>query len=148
MTVNIYIYQTIKGPGTRAGSYTYILEADVNGKVATLTSTDTLEPMTEKKAELTVILKALKRLVKDCDVMIVGCSAYLITAINQWLDNWENSNWKNAKGKDIANKEEWQELLKYIRKQVLKSTDSVRGFIDEHCLRYKKKGADSNVQDV
>lgn len=116
MTVNIYIYQTIKGPGTRAGSYTYILEADVNGKVATLTSTDTLEPMTEKKAELTVILKALKRLVKDCDVMIVGCSAYLITAINQWLDNWENSNWKNAKGKEIANKEEWQELLKYIRK--------------------------------
>lgn len=116
MTVNIYIHQTIKGPGTRAGSYTYVLEADVNGKVATLTHTDILEPMTEKKAELIVILKALKRLVKQCDVMIIGCSLYLVTAVDQWLDNWLLHDWKNAKGREIANKEEWQELLKYIRK--------------------------------
>lgn len=116
MKVNIYIYQTIKGPGTRAGSYTYILEADVNGKIATLTNTDVLEPMTEKKAELTVILKALKRLVKECDVLVVGVSPYTIQATNDWIDKWIENDWKNAKGKDIANKEEWQELLEYIRK--------------------------------
>ena len=116
MKVNIYIYQTIKGPGTRAGSYTYILEADMNGKIATLTSTDTLEPMTEKAAELTVILKALSRICKECEIQIVGCSPYMVQATSEWINNWIENDWKNAKGKEIANKEQWQNLLEYMRK--------------------------------
>ena len=43
MQVNIYTYQTIKGPGTKAGTCTYILETEVKGKVATLTKTESLE---------------------------------------------------------------------------------------------------------
>ena len=111
--VNIYIYQTIKGPGTKAGSFTYILETEINGKTATLTKTDTLEPMTENKAELTVLLKALKRLRTKCSVQVIGSSDYVRQGAEKWLKDWVRQDFKTAKGKEVANKEEWQQLLTY-----------------------------------
>lgn len=111
--VNIYIYQTIKGPGTKAGSYTYILETEINGMTATLTKTDTLEPMTENKAELTVLLKALKRLRTKCSVQVIGSSDYVRQGAEKWLKDWARQDFKTAKGKEVANKEEWQQFLAY-----------------------------------
>lgn len=116
MIVNIYLYQTIKGPGTKAGYYTYILETYIKGKAATLTVTDKLEPMSENKAELTILLKALKRLRKQCDVVIYGLNNYTVSGINEWAETWLAAGWKNKKGKDIANKEEWQEVMEYLVK--------------------------------
>lgn len=120
MTVNIYMYHTIHSPGTKAGSFTYILETEINGKVATLTKTDILEPMTENRAELTVLLKALKRLRKECDVLIIGAGAYIKQGVESWLEKWIEADWKNAKGKDVANKEEWQQFLEFSQKYNIK----------------------------
>lgn len=113
MTVNIYMYHTIHSPGTKAGSFTYILETEINGKVATLTKTDILEPMTENRAELTVLLKALKRLRKECDVLVYGAGTYIKTGCEEWIDKWISAGWKNAKGKDVANMEEWQQFQEF-----------------------------------
>ena len=116
MQVNIYTYQTIKGPGTKAGTCTYILETEVKGKVATLTKTESLETMSENKAELTAILKALKRLRKECEVTIFGESNYIKQGAERWLDGWVAAGWKNAKGKEVANKEEWQQFHEFRTK--------------------------------
>ena len=89
MQVNIYTYQTIKGPGTKAGTCTYILETEVKGKLVTLTKSESLEPMSENKAELTVMLKALKRLRKECEVTIYGESNYIKQGAESWLDRWQ-----------------------------------------------------------
>lgn len=113
--VNIYIYQTIKGPARKAGAYAYVLETEINGKTATLTKIDKLEAMTENKAELTVILESLKRLRKECLVTIIGAKGYIIQG-NELLERWKEAGWKNAKGKEIANKDEWQQFLEYKEK--------------------------------
>lgn len=113
MLVNIYIYQTIRGPGKKAGAYTYILETEINNKTATLTDTGLLEPMTENKAELKTLLKALKRLRGESDLVIFTESQYIKIAIDEWIDKWIHDNWKNAKGKEIANIEEWQQVKAY-----------------------------------
>lgn len=115
MLVKIYVYQTIKGPGTKSGSYTYILETEIKGKTATLSKTDILEPMTENKAELTILLEALKRLRASCDVEIIGTSEYVKQGFENWIDGWIESDWKNARGKDVANKEQWQQLAEYMK---------------------------------
>lgn len=116
MTVNIYMYQTVKGPGKKAGSYTFVLETMLKGKAATLTVTDTFEQMSENKAELTVLLKALSRIHKECDVIIYTESNYILQGLNEWLESWEASSWKNKKGKEVANKEEWQQVKEFMRK--------------------------------
>lgn len=81
-----------------------------------MTVTDKLEPMSENKAELTILLKALKRLRKQCDVVIYGLNNYTVSGINEWAETWLAAGWKNKKGKDIANKEEWQEVMEYLVK--------------------------------
>lgn len=111
--VNIYIFQSIKGPGTKPGAYTYILETDKDGNIVTLTDSGKLEPMTEKKAELVVLLKALKRLRKKCEVHVFGVSMAMKIGFEVWIDRWIEAEWKNAKGKEVANKEEWQQLLEF-----------------------------------
>ena len=40
---------------------------------------------------------------------------YVVNSIiNRWVDNWEQSGWKNAKGDTIPHKEQWQELRKLL----------------------------------
>lgn len=142
MTVNIYMYQTIRGPGKKAGSYTYILEAIVNSKPATLTVTDTLEPMSENKAELTILLKALKRLRKECDVVIFGASNYITAGINEWLEEWEAASWKNKKGKEIANIEEWKEMLIFKRQYKITTScekNAYSQWIEEETMKKERQ---------
>lgn len=145
MTVNIYMYQTIRGPGKKAGSYTYILEAVVKNKPATLTVTDTLEPMSENKAELTILLKALKRLRKQCDVVVFGASNYIIAGINEWLEEWEAADWKNKKGKDIANLDEWKEVRDFMKAyRITTSSDkhSYSQWIEEETQKKERQRKD------
>lgn len=123
MVVNIYVYQTIKGPGKKEGEYCYILETIKNDKPITLTDFGHLEKMSENRAELTVLLKALKRLVKECEVTVYGCSDHIKTGVEKWLKDWVRADWKNAKGKEVANKEEWQQLEEIKKKYNIAVSD-------------------------
>lgn len=123
MEVTIYIYQTIKGPGTKSGAYSYILETQIDEKIHTLTDIGLLENMSENKAELVTLLKALKRIIKDCTVQIIGQNDYVRIGCETRVDKWKDAEWKNAKGKEIANLEEWQQLIVYRDKYNIKFLD-------------------------
>lgn len=110
MTVNIYIYHTIRGPGKKKGAYAYVLETEIDKKIVTVEDVNLLEPITEHKAELEILLKTLKRLRKTCDVLVIGANDYIRQGFETWLDNWKATNWLNAKGKEVANKELWQQV--------------------------------------
>lgn len=116
MTVNIYIYQTIKGPKAHKGAYTFIIEAVFGEKAATLSKIGTLEPMTENQAELFTLLEAYKRMKKSSQIRLVGVNGYIRLGIEQWMPKWAENNWETAKGIPIANAEQWQQLYKYIQK--------------------------------
>ena len=120
MTVKIYIHHTIHAPKAKSGAYAYILEADMSGKVATLSKTGVLEDTKYNKAELEIVLKALKRLNKPCEVTIVGLSNYTINGVNKWLQEWALNGFRNAQGKDIANREEWQQVYEYTKMHKIK----------------------------
>ena len=58
---------------------------------------------------------ALERMNKACNVKIYTESPYVYAAIEQgWLKRWKQNNWKNAKDRDVANLEEWQQLEKVM----------------------------------
>ncbi len=67
--------------------------------------------------ELTAIIEGLKALKQKCEVEIYSDSAYSVNSFNQgWIYNWIKKGWKTADGKDVKNKELWEELYVLTKK--------------------------------
>lgn len=116
--VNLYIYTTVKGPGTKSGTYTYLLEYVTEKGPATLTKQGTLEDATENRAHLRVLREALERLRKPCEIEIYTDSGYLKQGAEVWLRGWISAGWLNAKGKPVANREEWEQVAELLEKHL------------------------------
>lgn len=113
--VNIYTYTNRKGPGKKNAAFTYILETETSKGPATLSKTEYLELATENQTELKAITSAVKRLKKPCLINIYTDSFYVAAGYEQKrLEKWIENDWKNAKGKPVANMEEWQEMAKIL----------------------------------
>lgn len=66
--------------------------------------------------ELTAVVEGLKMLKYPCEVELYSDSAYIVNAFNQgWIFNWKKKNWKTADGKEVKNKEIWQELYELTK---------------------------------
>ena len=80
--------------------------------------------------ELTAILEALKALKKECEVELYSDSAYSVNAFNQgWIYNWIKKGWKTADGKEVKNKEIWQEIYSLTKKHKV-NFNKVKGHSD------------------
>ena len=110
-SVNIYLATTVNTPQRQDGYYGFILETETEKGPATLFKMDQLEKVTQQQAELIVLIKSLERIKEICHLVIFTDSDYLANGYRQkWVERWEASNWKTAKGKPVANKEEWQRV--------------------------------------
>lgn len=66
--------------------------------------------------ELTAVVEGLKMLKFPCEVDLYSDSAYIVNSFNQgWIYNWKKKNWKTADGKEVKNKEIWQELYELTK---------------------------------
>lgn len=80
--------------------------------------------------ELTAILEALKVLKTECEVELYSDSAYSVNAFNQgWIYNWIKKGWKTADGKEVKNKEIWQEIYRLTKKHKV-NFNKVKGHSD------------------
>ena len=80
--------------------------------------------------ELTAILEALKALKTECEVELYSDSAYSVNAFNQgWIYNWIKKGWKTADGKEVKNKEIWQEIYSLTKKHKV-NFNKVKGHSD------------------
>ncbi len=70
------------------------------------------EVTTNNKMELTACIKSLKLLKEPCEVTLFSDSAYVVNAFNEnWIEGWQNNNWRNSQKKEVANIELWKELI-------------------------------------
>lgn len=114
--VHIYTYTDIRGPRKRAGYYIYLLEQETEKGLATLHKIEkTDERETENRVELLAVIKALKRLRKNCELVIHTHSEYVSAGFKQeWLRKWAENGWKNGKGEPVANRAEWEEMAELL----------------------------------
>lgn len=67
----------------------------------------TLEPLTNNRAELYAIYRAIKILQKsnllDLDITIYTDSEYSMKSLTVWIHKWKRNNFKDAKSKPIKN---------------------------------------------
>lgn len=114
--VHIYTYTDIRGPRKRTGYYIYLLEQETAKGLATLHKIEEVtDPETENRIQLTAVIKALRRLRKNCDLVIHTHSEYVDAGINKgWLQKWAGNGWKTGKGEPVANRPEWEEMAELL----------------------------------
>lgn len=68
---------------------------------------------TNNKMELTAAIEGLRAIHRpEVGVDVYTDSSYVLNGITSWVDGWIAKGWVNSKGKPVANKELWLELLK------------------------------------
>lgn len=114
--VNIVIQSGIKTMKPKDGTVGYLLETGTANGPATLSKVFDVHGQNANASELTALIEALKRLREPCRLTIYTDSVYIAGAVeNGWTDRWAASGWTTAKGKDVANKELWQELMRLLK---------------------------------
>lgn len=72
-------------------------------------------PSTNNRMEISAALRGLQALVNiDRPIHLYTDSTYLIRGITQWIWGWRKKGWKTAEGKDVSNRELWEELSRVI----------------------------------
>lgn len=71
---------------------------------------------TNNRMEMAAAIRALAMLEDPVPAKIIlyTDSTYLIRGITQWIFGWRARGWKSAEGKDVANRDLWEELSRQI----------------------------------
>lgn len=111
--VNLYIEVTYKGMRPKDGRYGYLLSCQRADVLETRAGAGRLETDFQRLG-LMAALDALKRMVHPAIIHIYTDCPHLVSAyLEGWLENWHTNGWKNAKGKEIANRDLWEKLYEY-----------------------------------
>jgi ribonuclease HI len=65
---------------------------------------------TNKRMELTAVIRGLQALKRPCQVRVVTDSKYVMQGMTQWLANWKRNGWRTAAKKPVLNSDLWQAL--------------------------------------
>lgn len=68
----------------------------------------TREPLTNQRAELYAIYKALKRITEKLQyskIHVYTDSEYCIKSLTIWIKDWKKNGWKSSSGKPVANQD-------------------------------------------
>lgn len=115
--VNIYLETSLKGPGTRPGWYAAVVEYQTkHSGTKTREVFKHNEAITYHKSALLAFIESLKILNKECNLTIYTDSIYLSSSFTNHLEKWEENGYKNARGEDIKNQTEWQQISKLGKK--------------------------------
>lgn len=64
---------------------------------------------------LAALIAVLETLQNPCMLSIYSHSDYITEPIRQgWLNSWALHDWKNAKGKEVRNAEQWKQVKKLL----------------------------------
>lgn len=79
---------------------------------------------TNNQMELTAATEALRSVQNlQGPVVLYTDSVYVIRGITQWVFGWMRNGWRTSEGKEVLNKENWQELFAVVSKR--KKSDAI-----------------------
>lgn len=85
---------------------------------APITNKGAAEGFTNQQMEMTAVIKALYsipfEMLEEYSIKIHTDSAYICNCFkDSWWSKWIINDWKNSKGKDVANKDFWERIIDY-----------------------------------
>lgn len=112
--VNIYIATSLKSLKRQNGIACVILEnAENTSNTATIFGK--IIEKTKNGADVASLKNALIRVKDRAKLTIFTDSTYLASAFEQnWLEKWQQNGWKTAKGEEIENRADWEEISELL----------------------------------
>jgi ribonuclease HI len=91
-----------------------------NGELENVSRPFIHTPLTNQRAELYAIYKAIKLLktIKFTNAIIYTDSIYSIKCLTEWYKLWQQNNWKNSKNKPVMNQDIIKPILKILDKNI------------------------------
>ena len=112
--MDIYIMSDAKSIKASKARGIYVLSTETSKGEASRGEEMDIEA-TRNNAEIIILVEAIKRITKPCDVRIFVENGYTYQGLHDWMSKWEAAGWKNAKGDEIANREEWQQIAEFVK---------------------------------
>lgn len=83
-----------------------------------ITNKGAAEGYTNQQMEMTAVIKALDsipfEMLEEYPIKVHTDSAYICNCFkDKWWSKWIMNDWKNSKGKDVANKEYWECIIDF-----------------------------------
>lgn len=73
---------------------------------------------TNNQMELTAAIEGLKSMASlEGKILLYTDSTYVIRGITQWIHGWRKKGWRTAEGKDVVNRELWEELSQWVSRR-------------------------------
>lgn len=115
---------------------------------APITNKGAAEGFTNQQMEMTAVIRALDsipfEMLEEYSIKIHTDSAYICNCFkDKWWAKWIMNDWKNSKGKDVANKGFWECIIDYYNSYDIEFI-KVKGHSDNHMNNF----ADKLVNDV
>lgn len=108
MTADIYIVSSISGLHRCNGIVGVVIEPE-GSEARTIFGVVT--DVTANQSILLGIKFALSRITSQCDAVIHTDCQYVASAYeNGWIGDWMDHDWHNSRGKEVANRSEWQQI--------------------------------------
>jgi ribonuclease HI len=125
--VNIYLYSSAKSPKAAERlkeAVGYVLEFQSKRGLATRTQTFPLcrlhRKMTRNGADLYCLEMALSRITTSIEADIYIDNAYIANAMQKgWPQAWKANGWKNATGKEVTDRENWERILTMASRMII-----------------------------
>lgn len=118
MKINIYIKSSVKTLKRQNGVVGFVIEAEAF-EGYTITQFGSVRDVTDNQSQLLALKYALMRINDKSELIIWTDNKYIAAAFNQgWIKGWKYRGWKTAKGKDVANSEEWKEVLELLKDNI------------------------------
>ena len=97
----------------KGGSWAYVI---VKGEDAIAKGVGAETETTNNRMELKSVIEGLKRFDPlNAEVEVVSDSAYVINCFKQkWFVSWRANNWRNSEGREVKNRDLWEELLAVV----------------------------------
>lgn len=113
--INIWTDGGARGNGVSGWAYVGYIGDD---KEAPITNKGATEGFTNQQMEMTAVIKALYsipfEMLEEYSIKIHTDSAYICNCFkDSWWSKWIMNDWKNSKGKDVANKDFWERIIDY-----------------------------------
>ena len=138
MDINIYVKSTIKAPRRGSGKAEYLIECPKKPDEIAKGFIE-LPDTTEDEIVLTILIKALNRFHKPCEMHIYTKSSGVFCAIDTGrIQKARDNGWKNAKGIPIKNAQLWDIFLELLDRHTWNVTQDDHSFME--IMRMDLKG--------
>ncbi len=71
---------------------------------------------TNNRMELLSTIEALREVPKNSQIDLYTDSTYVIKGITQWIWGWMKNGWKTGEGKDVVNRDLWENLSREVQR--------------------------------